>query len=240
MHKVSLPLDSPAASGRILNSIPEVQSCVWERWQAGDQGSQIVWVARRACRRRRNHWERSGGGRSRARRAYSAPRTPRQGGADTDECRPRSAPRTSWSTEKGWADICADVHVPPPQSANRGHRTAMWSMGCARVLATRHDALATRLGRAKLTRPPAVRCPHSARTRTWVGRGGGLLAPSESANRETLPSHRGGAGRTLMLPAHSDEVGRTRRDAVCSALEHETRSLHAVGERDGCVQIPPA
>ena len=41
---------------------------------------------------------RGGGGRTRARdarRAYSAPRTPWQGGADTDECRLRSAPRMS-------------------------------------------------------------------------------------------------------------------------------------------------
>ena len=84
------------------------------------------------------------------------------------------------------------MHAPMcacrPQSAHRAHRTPMRGEGCARVLAARHDALATRLGVAMWTRPRAVRSAHSAQTSAWVGWGGGSLVPS--AERETLSSHR--------------------------------------------------
>ena len=179
--------------------------------------SRILWVARSAC------GEAAGsvagdGGHVREERFSRPAHRGRVGRTLT------SAARGELSGYRGVRRRGGRIHAPMcacrPQSANRAHSTPMLRMGCARVLAARHDALATRLGRVKLTRPRAVRCAHSARTRTWVGRGGGLRSPS--ANRETLPS------RSLMLPAYSDmlpaynEVGRTRRNAVCFALETRT------------------
>ena len=179
---------------------------------------------------------RAGGGRSRARatrRANSAPRTPRQGGADTDKCRPRTL-----LGYRGERRRAGQVHAPMcacrPQSANRAHSTVSTPIrggGCARVLAARHDALATRLGGAMRTRPRAVRSAHSARTSTWVGRGGGLLAPS--AERETLPSHRGTVVTVERRGGHV-HIPPAKHDAVLQSVKRyhhnvETQQWHSSG-----------
>ena len=175
-----------------------------------------------AKRLRRSRWERGGGWRSRARRTFFAPRTPRQGWADTDECRPRRALRISRSTKEGWADTCADVRVPP--SKREPHSTPMRRMGCARVLAARHDALATRLGRVKLTRPRAVRCAHSA-----PGWGG---AEAYALRQQTVKRCRHGRScspRTVTCSPLTMRLGEPAVTRCVSPSKHEPRSRHAVG-----------
>ena len=98
VHEVILLLDSPVGSGRISRSIPEGAKLYVREATNGARGLQDRVGGTK--RLRRSRWEPGGGGQSRVRRAYSAPRTP-AGWADTDECRPRSAPRISWSTIGG-------------------------------------------------------------------------------------------------------------------------------------------
>ena len=73
----------------------------------------------------------------------------------------------------GVAYTCADVRVPTSKCEPLDLHTDAGLSGLgmrARVLAARHDALATRVVGAMRTRPRAVLSAHSARTSTSVGR----------------------------------------------------------------------
>ena len=93
------------------------------------------------------------------------------------------------------------------------------------MLAARHDALAARLGGAnwKRSRPRAVRSAHSARTRTWVGRAGGSLAPS--ANRElgnaTITPWWSGCGHVHAPPAKHEALAPYTGARAAQQQRHE-------------------